>query len=68
MINVGTAFTLGLLNKQNGHHHWMYYVSNAYISTQTYTSTLMKAFQWSTTDGKASWTVKRTISDRKLAN
>ena len=35
----------------------MYYFSIAYISAKTQSSTLMKAYPWSTNDGNASWSV-----------
>ena len=35
---------------------WMYYESNAYISAKMWISALTKAYLWSTSDGKASWT------------
>ena len=36
---------------------WMYYVSNACISTKTGTSVLMKAYLWSTSVGKGNWSI-----------
>ena len=57
-FNVGRMLALGIpQNKMPP--HWMYYASNPhmYISTKTYIFVLMIASLWSTTNGKASWTI-----------
>ena len=42
--------------------HWIYYASIGYISAKTQSLVLMKAYLWSTNDGKASWTVNALTS------
>ena len=37
--------------------HWMYYASIAYIFAEMRSSTLMKAYSWSTNNDNASWTI-----------
>ena len=53
IINVGRTLILGLPQKKLP-SHWIYYASNAYVSSKTYTFALMRASVWSTTEGKAS--------------
>ena len=65
------ALNVSITFKTKWPPNWIYYISNAHISTKMYTFKLMNACLWTTMDGKASWSIngdQRHQQGTKLEN